>query len=111
MKEIELIDNIENGCKYDEQWGNYRELKAGLDDIIIVKNYKHKTIEKTEVSTLSGSESIYHIVEVENCEKYIVKPLDTLKSIANKYNTEVEYIIKKNALITDRLFIGQILKI
>ena len=42
---------------------------------------------------------------------YIVKPLETLSTIAEKYNTSVEELVKLNNLKSTRLFIGQHLTI
>lgn len=40
---------------------------------------------------------------------HIVKPLETLDTIAQKYNTDIEHLVKCNNLISKRLFIGQTL--
>ena len=42
---------------------------------------------------------------------HIVKPIETLVKIANKYNLTVDKIMSDNQLKTDKLFIGQTLKI
>lgn len=44
-------------------------------------------------------------------EIHHVKPIETLTSIANKYNTSVEKLIVDNNLKTDKLFVGQCIKI
>ena len=41
----------------------------------------------------------------------LVKPLDTLDKIATILGVNREYIIEKNKLKTDKLFVGQILLI
>ena len=47
------------------------------------------------------------IVLVKDTNKvlHIVKPLETLSSIAKKYNVTIEYITKQNNI--DKIFIGQ----
>ncbi len=42
---------------------------------------------------------------------HIVKPTETLEQIAIKYNIDILEIKQKNNLTSDKLFIGQILKI
>lgn len=42
---------------------------------------------------------------------HIVKPMETLSIIAQKYNVDVDEIIKTNNLSTKRLFVGQSLMI
>lgn len=46
-----------------------------------------------------------------NALKYVVKPLDTLTKICEKFHVEKESIISINNLKTERLFVGQKLKI
>ena len=43
--------------------------------------------------------------------QHIVKPMETLNAIAQKYNVEVETLIKLNDLKSKRLFVGQMLTI
>lgn len=42
---------------------------------------------------------------------YIVKPAETIKEIAEKMGVSVEKIKKDNNLLSEKLFIGQMLKI
>lgn len=111
MKEIELLATEEIGSIYDEELGHYKILKEGLDDIIVVKNCKYKVIKQVDVSILGDTSKKYVIETLTNSEKHIVKPLDTVYSIAKQYNKTMEEIIKKNNLKTDKLFIGQIIEI
>lgn len=111
MKEIEVLLNALEGCNYDEELGNYKVIKEGMDDIVIIKNYRYKSIKKLDVVALSGEDDCYIVEEIENSDKYVVQPLDTLSLIAKKFNRTEEYIINRNNLTTTRLFIGQILKI
>ena len=41
--------------------------------------------------------------------RYIVKPLESLEEISNKFNIDKKIIMETNNLTSDRLFIGQIL--
>lgn len=50
-------------------------------------------------------------VTTNNYFIHVVKPIETLPSIAQKYNTTVDKLLADNALNTDKLFIGQQLKI
>ena len=42
---------------------------------------------------------------------HIVKPMETLDDVANKYDVEVDTLMRLNNLNSKRLFIGQILNI
>lgn len=46
-----------------------------------------------------------------NYINYIVKKGDTIYSIANNYNIDIDTLIKDNSLTNDNLFIGQVLRI
>lgn len=48
-------------------------------------------------------------VNSENKYFYTVKPLDTINHIAKKFNVTTIYIKEKNNLLSNHLFIGQIL--
>ena len=111
MKEIKLLRNMEDGCSYDNELGAYKVVKSGLDDIVILRNYKYKELKQVEIFTFDNSCEEYRVVEVENYDTHIVKPLENLNSIAEKYCTSVDELKKINNLKTDKLFIGQILKI
>ena len=47
----------------------------------------------------------------KNNEIFVVGVLDTLNSICSKFNVSKEEIIKKNNLKTEKLFIGQMIKL
>ena len=111
MRVIEIVNKAGEGCEYDEEIGNYRVISEGLDDITIIKNYKHKKIKKSNILTLNNNDNLFVIEELENCETYIVKPMDTLSTISKKTGKTIDELINKNNLSTDKLFIGQILKI
>jgi len=110
MKEIEILKHEEIDSFFDEKIGHYKVLKQGMDDIVIIRNLEYRSIKQIDVGTLDGNKKF--IVEtLTNNEKYIVKPLDTLTSIAKKFNKSVEEIKSKNNLKIDKLFIGQIINI
>lgn len=111
MKEIKLLNCAEEDCCIDNELGAYKVVKKGLDDIVVVRNYKYRELKHSEVVSLNSGEEEYKIVEIENNDIHIVKPLETLVSISKEYSIEVDDLKKINNLDTDRLFIGQILKI
>ena len=43
--------------------------------------------------------------------QHIVKPMETLSIIAEKYNVDIDMLIKRNNLTSKRLFVGQMLTI
>jgi len=111
MKIIEVLKEKTENCKYDDLVGYYEIMKDGLDDIIIVKNYEYKQIKLINNLLQDNNKNKFIIEKVTNGEKYIVQPLDSLTSIANKFNKDESYIINKNKLKCKKLFIGQILEI
>ncbi len=50
-------------------------------------------------------------VSTNDYKTHIVKPAETLKDICQKYNMLEETLIKDNNLVSNKLFIGQSLKI
>ena len=101
---------MEDGCIVDDELGPYRVVKNGLDDIVIVKNYRYRELKKCEITSLNEKNNEYNIVDVENYNIHIVQPMETLKSVSEKYGVRIEDLKKINNLNMDRLFIGQILK-
>lgn len=86
------------------------KVKEG-DTLLSVSN-KFKILESTliEDNCLQSSEILKGDLLYISCENafiYVVKPLDNLKIIAQKYNVTPEYIQTKNNLKTNNLFIGQ----
>lgn len=71
----------------------------------IGQNLKIRTKEDTVIEECFGEDNSNSTIE------YIVKKGDSLYSIAKKYNTDVNTIIKNNNLKSTNLSIGQILKI
>ena len=50
-------------------------------------------------------------VDVNNFLTYIAKPMETLDDVAKRFNVGKEKLMKDNKLETDKLFIGQNIKI
>ena len=110
MREIKLLNIIEDGCLVDNELGPYKVVKNGLDDIVILKNYRYRELKKCEITSLSAQGDEYKIVDVENYNIHIVQPMENLNSISEKYGVSIEDLKKINNLNINRLFIGQILK-
>ena len=111
MKIIEIIKNKTDESKYDDMLGHYRVVQEGLDDIVLIKNYEYREIKEVETSILGVKNRKYVVRSNINTDKYVVKPLDTLQSIAIKYNKSIEELKKKNHLSNEKLFIGQIIRL
>lgn len=94
----------------DDINGNYRVIKDGVDDIVVVRNMKYKKIVTKNINTLGVGDE-YGIETCNNRPNYVVKPLDTLTSIANMFNITEQELIKINNLKTARVFVGQLLKL
>ena len=50
-------------------------------------------------------------IKVNDYIQHFVRPAETLKNIAEFYNITTEEIVQTNSLQTEKLYIGQILKI
>lgn len=139
MKEIYLLnkgDSVEKGVVELSLSGDFKvsntrirdynffEVSKGLDDIILVKNYLPKFIYKVKegenmMDIMSRGFEMDNIQEINLGDililnkpksiRYIVKPLEKLEDIANRFCVNMEEIIVNNNLKTDRLFVGQIL--
>lgn len=80
------------------------------DDVIVVD--KEDNIEQLKKEyNIKGNVEIGDMFIVNSSEKYIVKPLDTLCKIADTLGVDKEYLINKNNLKTEKVFVGQILLI
>ena len=70
--------------------------KLNFDDVKKLNNIK-KDVKENDVILLQEPKRNY----------YIVKPLDTIYSIANSLNLPVSTLIEKNNLTSNNIFIGQ----
>ena len=77
------------------------EIDEIMIDINIIRNNPNIDLYEGEIVKIMNKTGNYHIV----------KPLETLNTIAQKYGTTIEELIKVNNLNSKRLFIGQSLKI
>lgn len=86
-------------------------LKNYPKDIELVIDKEDNIEDVKKEYNLKGNIEIGDAFILHANEKYIVKPLDTLDKIATILGVNREYIIEKNKLKTDKLFVGQILLI
>ena len=139
MKEIYILnkgDSVEKAKEELELSGDYKisnnkilnknyiEICGGLEDIIVVNNYlphylyrvknsetlmdiMSKGYDVQGVSAVNTNDLI--IISKPKSIRYIVKPLESLEEISNKFNIDKKIIMETNNLTSDRLFIGQIL--
>ena len=109
----------------EKLWGyEYANLEEGVDDILIVRNYypyylynmsKTDTIielmsrgfEVNVTSDISEGDKI--ILKKPRSIRYIVKPMESLDIIAQKFGVDKYDIIMSNGLQSEKLFIGQII--
>ena len=141
MREICIINKGENlnkiafslGVSLKEKSYNaktfgykYVEINPGSEDITIVRNYNPYNIKKIRAEeTMFDIYALgYEVVGGETFQegdlivlkkpegvRYSVKPLETLMEIASRFGVTENEIMQKNNLITDKLFVGQILLI
>lgn len=76
----------------------------------IAKRY-NTSIEYIEKNTENISTGQWVLVKKVNITLHIVRPLETLNTIALLYNVDVNDIILKNNLVNNKLFLGQRLEI
>ncbi len=91
------------GTKFD-----YYQLKVGEDLIAISNKFNispNKIIRNNPNVDFYEGEVVKLIYESN--KTHIVTPTENLASIAQKYNTSIETLIKINNLNSTRLFIGQ----
>ena len=110
------LDTIENK--------KYMILKDGSSDIRLIRNYlpmylyKVKSGENTidifsrGFEILGGEakkEGDILLIHKPKSIRYVVSPLETLDNIAEKYGVSKYDIMSGNNLVTDKLFVGQII--
>ena len=103
---------------------DYVELNNGIDDIYVVRNYYPYIVYNAQntdtiidimsrgfdcggVNSIGEGDKL--IIYKPKSIRYVVKPLENIDNIANKFGIKKENIIETNALKTEKLFVGQIL--
>ena len=133
MNKGDSIEKIKSECmidgdlrlSQDKKFGySYAELDNGLNDIMIVKNYLTNYIYKvkngeTLLEIMSRGFCVDGIHDVNEGDlivlsrpksiRYVVKPLESLDNISEKFGVSVSDVMNMNNLKTTKLFIGQIL--
>lgn len=122
MKEIKLLNT--NYKDFDfEKMGEYEVIEDGSDDVYVIQNYPQRYLYHIEKDfdakklqymgyKIVRGDHTQEVVVVERIFEtfHVVKPCETLDSIAHKYNTTVQNIMSQN-VVKSKVFIGQILKI
>ncbi len=124
MRKIELCDEDAPDALYDEDLGFYRVVSEGRDDISVICNYPREmvwTINNTDDIKmlnacgyeLEGEARVGDcVLAVKSHNKlHIVKPCETVSTLAKLYGITEAELIKQNELKTNKLFIGQTLVI
>lgn len=78
-------------------------------DVLVVVDKEDNIKELKDKYKIKGELSVGDAFIVNSTEKYIVKPLDTFDKIVKMLGVSKEYLISKNNLKTDKVFVGQIL--
>lgn len=101
-----LYEGEDNGIYYLKNYKKDELRKIKKDDTIESLNKEGYVVsnEHYYVNNVLLKRAVFDDV-------YIVKPLDTIEKISKLLNLEKEIIIKLNNLKTEKLFIGQRLKI
>ncbi len=112
MEKVKVLFKATSGVEY---FDNIGWLDGETKDISILQNLHTKMIVETKKVKPSykiiETAGDFALVEFNNGVEYVVKPLDTLQQIAKKFDVKKEDIIKINNLKSEKLFIGQILKL
>lgn len=98
VMKIELCDNF------------YYRIPNKKIDIYATFNSCKDNVLRNNISIDFYSGEFVKIVQ-NNYISHIVKPTESLMTIAKKYNTSIEKIRVNNILKNDKLFIGQTIKI
>lgn len=123
LKNMYCNDNLT--IQNSDTFGDIIYLKKENKDFILVNNFKHKALKKVEnieeVYQLEKDFDVKFDPRIAGCQvvvlikkegiKHIVKPMENIFEIADKYGECVENIIDKNKLKTKKLFVGQMLQI
>ena len=117
--------DVQGKLSKDKLFGyDFATLADGTDDIIVVRNYFPRFLynvkkEDTIIDMMSRGFELENITEISEGDKiilykprsirYVVKPLENLDTISIKFGVKKEDIIINNKLLSDKLFVGQIL--
>ena len=82
-----------------------------IDEIIKINNLKNTNLQIGQILRIPENYTNYDEVDIPNFINYTVKKGDTLYSISKNNDVDVDTIKKDNNLITNNLYIGQILKL
>ncbi len=103
---------------------SYVALSNGAKDVIVVRNYHPFYVYKVKngeniFDIMSRGFDVGNVSQVEEGDiiilsrpksiRYIVKPLENIADLANRFGVTKQYLMEVNKLTTEKLFIGQIL--
>jgi len=101
---------------------NFYALSGYDDGIYIIENYNQPFILRVQNQTKEQLTALGYeisqneinkddvvLLSLKNGKRHIVRPLEKLQEIANRYSVSINDIIKQNNLKTEKLYIGQIL--
>ena len=106
-----LINNdTMHGCRYVtiEEGDNSVQIVRNYNPYFITNNMSVDVVSKFDFNIVAkvNKHIIFH---KSSGVKYVVKPLETIENICNKFDVDKEYIITTNNLKSTKLFVGQIL--
>ena len=123
MREILLTSNGKN-AKKDDDFGYIKVEKDGTDELSVILNYPFKMIYRVNDGDTIGRlnakgfecedelvQGKYVVLKKVYNTYHVVKPCETLSSIAQKHNISESELIKNNNLKTNKVFIGQTLSL
>ena len=93
----------------DSLWSIAKKYNLTVDQLKTINNLTNNTLKVGQV--LKIAEENLNNDSFDNKNTYIVKPGDTLYSVANQYNLTVDELINYNNLASNLLSLGQVLKI
>lgn len=99
-KNFVYVPNVQSGVNVLCNFEKDVLVKVDLNDNIEELKKKYNIKDNLEVGDM---------FIVSSQEKYVVKPLDTIDKIANKFGVTIDYLINKNNLKTKKVFVGQVL--
>ncbi|WP_171051019.1 LysM peptidoglycan-binding domain-containing protein [Bacillus sp. BHET2] len=113
--EMDTIDYL-NGDLSEQDYGiAMNDMEVNVENL--EKNFKQVALTYKSKRHITFSNDMYYLlgekppVKVEATGTYKVKSGDTLSAIAKKYKTTVTNLKKINNLKSDRIYVGQVLKV